>query len=39
MAEIEMPQLGETVTEGTIIRWFKQIGDTIAVEVSRIVES
>src|ERR1700678_1954332 len=25
-----MPQLGETVTEGTIIRWLKQVGDTIA---------
>jgi len=25
-----MPQLGETVTEGTIIRWLKQVGDTVA---------
>jgi 2-oxoglutarate dehydrogenase E2 component (dihydrolipoamide succinyltransferase) len=25
-----MPQLGETVTEGTIIKWLKQVGDTIA---------
>jgi 2-oxoglutarate dehydrogenase E2 component (dihydrolipoamide succinyltransferase) len=25
-----MPQLGETVTEGTITRWMKQVGDTIA---------
>ena len=30
MADIEMPQLGETVTEGTITRWFKQVGDAIA---------
>lgn len=30
MADIEMPQLGETVTEGTITRWFKQVGDTVA---------
>ena len=30
MADITMPQLGETVTEGTITRWFKAIGDTIA---------
>ncbi len=30
MAQIEMPQLGETVTEGTITRWFKSVGDTIA---------
>ncbi len=32
MAEIEMPQLGETVTEGTITRWFKNIGDSVAVD-------
>ena len=25
-----MPQLGETVTEGTITKWFKQVGDTVA---------
>ena len=25
-----MPQLGETVTEGTILRWAKQVGDSIA---------
>ena len=25
-----MPQLGETVTEGTITRWFKNIGDSVA---------
>ena len=25
-----MPQLGETVTEGTITKWYKQVGDTIA---------
>src|SRR5690348_4234563 len=30
MAEIRMPQLGETVTEGTILHWFKQVGDAIA---------
>jgi pyruvate dehydrogenase E2 component (dihydrolipoamide acetyltransferase) len=30
MADITMPQLGETVTEGTITKWFKQVGDTIA---------
>jgi 2-oxoglutarate dehydrogenase E2 component (dihydrolipoamide succinyltransferase) len=26
---VTMPQLGETVTEGTILRWAKQPGDTI----------
>jgi pyruvate dehydrogenase E2 component (dihydrolipoamide acetyltransferase) len=30
MAEIRMPQLGETVTEGTITRWFKHVGDAVA---------
>ena len=25
-----MPQLGETVTEGTITRWLKQVGDSVA---------
>jgi 2-oxoglutarate dehydrogenase E2 component (dihydrolipoamide succinyltransferase) len=30
MAEIVMPQLGESVTEGTITRWFKQVGEEIA---------
>jgi 2-oxoglutarate dehydrogenase E2 component (dihydrolipoamide succinyltransferase) len=27
-----MPQLGETVTEGTITRWLKQPGDAVAVD-------
>ena len=30
MADITMPQLGETVTEGTITRWLKQVGDAVA---------
>src|SRR4051795_10039924 len=30
MADITMPQLGETVTEGTITRWFKNVGDSVA---------
>ena len=25
-----MPQLGETVTEGTIIKWYKSVGDKVA---------
>ena len=29
MADITMPQLGETVTEGTITRWAKNVGDTV----------
>jgi pyruvate dehydrogenase E2 component (dihydrolipoamide acetyltransferase) len=27
--EITMPQLGESVTEGTILRWFKSVGEPI----------
>jgi len=27
-----MPQLGETVTEGTIVKWFKRVGDPVAVD-------
>lgn len=30
MSDIVMPQLGETVTEGTITRWFKAVGDAVA---------
>jgi len=29
---VSMPQLGETVTEGTILSWAKQVGDTIGVD-------
>src|SRR4051812_35079819 len=29
MADITMPQLGETVTEGTITRWAKQVGERV----------
>jgi len=32
MADVTMPQLGETVTEGTITRWFKNEGDTVAMD-------
>jgi 2-oxoglutarate dehydrogenase E2 component (dihydrolipoamide succinyltransferase) len=27
--DVTMPQLGETVTEGTITRWFKQVGERV----------
>ena len=30
MAKVTMPQLGESVAEGTIGRWLKQPGDTVA---------
>ncbi len=32
MADVEMPQLGETVTEGTITKWFKAIGEPVAMD-------
>jgi 2-oxoglutarate dehydrogenase E2 component (dihydrolipoamide succinyltransferase) len=32
MADITLPQLGETVTEGTITRWFKKIGEQVAAD-------
>ncbi|MEI6630541.1 MAG: biotin/lipoyl-containing protein, partial [Actinomycetota bacterium] len=32
MADITLPQLGETVTEGTITKWFKKVGDAIALD-------
>ena len=32
MAEVTLPQLGETVTEGTITRWFKKVGDSVAAD-------
>ena len=32
MTDVRMPELGETITQGTITRWFKEVGDTVAVE-------
>src|SRR5882757_1479890 len=32
MAEIRVPTLGESVTEATIGKWFKQPGDPVAVD-------
>ncbi len=29
---VQMPELGESVTEGTVTRWLKQEGDTVAVD-------
>jgi pyruvate dehydrogenase E2 component (dihydrolipoamide acetyltransferase) len=31
-SEVTLPALGESVTEGTVTRWLKQVGDTIAVD-------
>ncbi len=30
--EVKMPELGESVTEGTVTRWLKAIGDDVAVD-------
>ena len=30
--DVTMPQLGETVTEGTITRWLKQVGEAVAAD-------
>ncbi|MBI3068075.1 MAG: hypothetical protein HYY79_04110 [Betaproteobacteria bacterium] len=27
--DVVMPQLGETVAEGTVTRWYKKVGDTV----------
>jgi len=32
MTQVKMPQLGETVVEGTILKWLKQEGDEVAVD-------
>ena len=29
MADVTLPQLGETVTEGTITQWFKSVGERV----------
>ncbi len=30
--EVTLPELGESVTEGTVTRWLKQVGDTVAMD-------
>ncbi|UMG92709.1 biotin/lipoyl-containing protein [Nocardioides sp. TF02-7] len=30
--EVNLPALGESVTEGTVTRWLKQVGDQVAVD-------
>lgn len=32
MSEVKLPALGESVTEGTVTRWLKKIGDSVAVD-------
>ena len=31
-SEVRLPELGESVTEGTVTRWLKQVGDDVAVD-------
>ncbi|MCG7239760.1 2-oxoglutarate dehydrogenase, E2 component, dihydrolipoamide succinyltransferase [Corynebacterium kefirresidentii] len=31
-SDVEMPELGESVTEGTITQWLKSVGDTVEVD-------
>ncbi|MFN7982585.1 MAG: lipoyl domain-containing protein [Vicinamibacterales bacterium] len=28
-SDVLMPQMGESITEGTIVRWIKQVGDSV----------
>jgi pyruvate dehydrogenase E2 component (dihydrolipoamide acetyltransferase) len=30
--DVIMPQLGETVTEGTVANWYKKVGDSVKVD-------
>jgi pyruvate dehydrogenase E2 component (dihydrolipoamide acetyltransferase) len=30
--EVKLPELGESVTEGTVTQWLKQVGDNVAVD-------
>ncbi len=32
IVDVVMPKMGESITEGTILEWHKQVGDTIAVD-------
>ncbi len=32
MSEVVLPALGESVTEGTVTRWLKKVGDNVAVD-------
>ncbi len=32
LVDVEFPQMGDSVTEGTVLEWLKQVGDPVAVE-------
>ena len=29
MADVIMPQMGESIVEGTVTKWFKKVGDRV----------
>ena len=29
MADVVMPQMGESIVEGTLTRWLKKVGDSV----------
>ena len=37
LVDVEFPQMGDSVTEGTVLEWLKQVGDPVQLE-ERIVE-
>jgi 2-oxoglutarate dehydrogenase E2 component (dihydrolipoamide succinyltransferase) len=32
IAEVKVPEVGESITEGTLVQWFKQDGDTVRID-------
>jgi len=32
MADLVVPQLGESITEAVIARWLKEVGDAVAID-------
>jgi len=32
MNSVAMPQLGESVSEGTVVRWLKRVGEPVAID-------
>src|SRR6185503_13206021 len=32
IVDVEFPQMGDSVAEGTVLEWLKQVGDPVAVE-------
>src|SRR3954469_18007829 len=32
LVDVEFPQMGDSVTEGTVLEWLKQVGDDVALE-------